>query len=289
MLSERHILTQGYSQAKAITRHYAKTFYFAARFLPAQKQNAAFSIYAICRISDESVDGKNDQLRLRNLEAVKAAIEDCYSGRPPDEPLLAAFKETVGNYAIPKTYFDELIQGMYMDVEKTRYATFDELYTYCYKVAGVVGLIMLKVLGYRSQVAEKHAVNLGIAMQLTNILRDIKEDFSRGRVYLPQDELGNFGVSENDIAGETVDGHFKMLLGFCIHRARRFYGEATPGIALIDNVPCRIVVFMMKDLYAGILDEIEKNGCDVFSRRARVSTLGKLNRTVAMLAKGKYL
>jgi len=148
---------------------------------------------------------------------------------------------------------------------------------------------MLKVLGSHNQEAEKYAVDLGIAMQCTNILRDVKEDFERGRVYLPKDEMERFNVSENHIAEEKIDRNFIGLLKFQIERAREYYENSTKGLKMINNVVSRVVVCMMKDLYAGILNAIEEIGYNVFSRRAHVNTVGKLVIALKVLMKREYL
>jgi phytoene synthase len=278
------MLILGFKQAKAITQKYAKTFYFASYFLSKDKRYAAYSIYAICRVSDEAVDNQNKS-SLNKLEQIRENIEKVYSTNPLNNNLLLAFRETIRKYCLPKQYFDQLLEGMGSDIMKNRYADFPELKLYCYKVAGVVGLMMLRILGYSLE-AEKYAVNLGIAMQLTNIIRDIKEDFDRNRIYLPQDELTRFGVRKNDIASGNINQEMKSLLLFQIKRARDFYAAANPGVKLIPDRRSRFVILCMKEIYAGILDAIEKNGCDVFTKRAHVTISEKINKSFKILRKG---
>jgi phytoene synthase len=170
-----------------------------------------------------------------------------------------------------------------MDLNKNSYKNFTELYDYCYKVAGVVGLVMLSIFGYNNQEAQKYAVDLGIAMQLTNILRDIKEDYRRGRIYLPLDEMRKFGVSESQIAKGRIDENLASLLKFQTKRARGFYDNSTKGIKMIVDLKSRLVVQMMKDMYAGILQSIEKNNFDVFSKRAHLNHLGKMALALKIL------
>lgn len=282
-------IQQGYLKSRLMTRQYAKTFYFSSCFLPREKQNAAYSVYAICRISDESVDGKEQNSPVDTLNSVREKIETAYTGRTLEDEILMSFRETVNRYEIPENYFRELLKGMFMDLHKTRYENFEELYKYCYRAAGVVGLIMLKIFGYKNSQTEKHAVSLGIAMQLTNILRDIKEDFHRGRIYLPLDEMKKFGITENDIAAEIVNESFVNLLKFQIQRVRNYYQLSAPGIKSIKNLQSRFVVCTMKEIYAGILESIEKNGYDVFSRRACVTAAGKIARVARILTGGQYL
>jgi len=232
---EENSIRAGYYTAKLITRQYAKTFYFASRFLTKEKRNAAYSIYAACRVSDDSVDNPEDSPSPVRLEQINKKINAAYRNQEANDSLLLAFKDTICRYQIPKRYFDELIEGMYMDLHKNRYKDFEELYTYCYKVAGVVGLIMLNVFGYTNQEAAKYSVDLGIAMQLTNILRDIKEDYRRGRIYLPKDEMARFGVSENHIAEGKVDENFIALLRLQIQRAKEYYHNSYKGIKMISD------------------------------------------------------
>jgi phytoene synthase len=281
-------LERGLRLARDITRLHAKTYYFASRFLPKEKQDPAYVVYAVCRITDEAVDSF-EGTSLNRLSRIKDNIELAYSDVPLKEDLLLAFRQTVTRFDIPKTYFDELLEGMRMDLEMNCYETFDDLYGYCYRVAGVIGLIMLKIFGYGRKEAEKFAVDLGVAMQLTNILRDIKEDFLRGRVYLPQEELKKFNVSEEQISFGKMDENFKSLLKFQIERARRYYADCESGIRLIADGRCRFTVLCMREIYAAILGSIEHNNYDVFSKRCYVPSWSKAGFAFKILLGGRYL
>ncbi len=279
------LIAAGFKQAEALTKRYAKTFYFASHFLPEEKRLAAYSVYAVCRLSDESVDNPV----LNSLVKIKHDIKSVYGARELNKPLLSALREIVNKYNIPKSYFDELIEGMEMDLRQNRYKDFAELNKYCYCVAGVVGLIMLKVFGSNTKEAENPAVDLGIAMQLTNILRDIKEDFQRGRIYLPADEMTSYGLREDDIAAARLNDNLKNLLKFQIQRARQYYANSDAGVKLIPGMACRFTVLAMKEMYAGILDAIENSGYDVFSRRAHLNTTDKIFTTFKILLQAKYV
>jgi len=283
-------IADGFSAARAITKQHAKTFYFASHFLPSEKRPAAYAVYALCRISDDTVDADSSSTAAvaKNLSRIQGSLNAVYDGSPLTDDLLMAFKQTVDTYAIPKLYFDELIDGMYMDLNKRTYEDFDELYRYCYKVAGVVGLIMLKIFGSNNPAAETHAVQLGVAMQLTNILRDIREDFQRGRIYLPQIELEKFGLSSDSLSSGVVDAAFKSFMQFQISRARNYFEQSAAGISMITDRRSRFVVCAMKDLYAGILSAIEKNDYDVFSNRAHVSSAGKIAAALRIFLRGEY-
>ncbi len=279
----------GFREARDITRNFAKTFYLASLFLPQEQKYASYAVYALCRLSDEAVDNSPGAKRQENLRRLELKICGVYSGGEIDDPLLKAFRLTVTRYKIPKEYFDALIEGMRMDLKVKRYADFPALYEYCYRAAGVVGLIMLKIFGYKDKAAEDYAVKLGVAMQLTNIIRDVKEDLSRGRIYLPQDEMRKFGVEENLLFSGKADARIDALLRFQIERCRRIYNESAAGIKFIDSAACRFVVLCMKEVYAGILDEVERNGHDVFGRRAYVNRMRKSGIILKILLERKYL
>lgn len=278
----------GFSIARDITRKYARTFYFASIFLDKEKRDAAYAVYAMCRLGDEAVDGAPCRAGAEALAKLKLDIDNAYGPSPSGDPLLSAFSQTVKRYSIPKDYFMELVSGMKLDLIKNRYGDFAQLSEYCYKAAGVVGLIMLEILGYERPEAKEHAAWLGTAMQLTNILRDVKEDLARGRVYLPQDEMRRFGVSDEDLKKENMTEGFKAMMRFQVERARDYYAKSRRGIKMVKGPGSRFVICLMSDLYEGILDAIEKNGYDVFSARAHVGMLGKLVGTVRIALRGLY-
>lgn len=266
---------RGFIAARAVTREYARTFYLASQLLPADKRRAVFALYAVCRATDESVDDLPSAASQERLERISSQINLAYTDSDLPTDILSAFRHTVRAFAIPKTYFEELLEGMRMDLSKNRYADFAELCLYCYRVAGVIGLIMMKVLGCQSDNAQKHAVDLGIALQLTNIIRDIGEDLTRGRIYVPQDELRRFGVEENDLGNGRVRENFIQLLKFQVGRARSYYERSREGIRSIPGLRERAAICAVQKMYAGILDEIERSGYDVFSRRASVRAFRK--------------
>lgn len=272
------MLDKGFLEAERITRLYANTFYGASRFLDRERRRASYAVYALCRQSDESVDAGAAQADCaRALDEIAHRIDRAYETPSPAEPLLLAFKETVTRYRIPREHFAALIEGMGMDTRQSRYADFNALYAYCYRAAGVVGLIMLQIFGSKDEsAAAESAVAMGVAMQLTNIIRDIREDSLRGRIYIPLDELARFGVNENDITSGRMTEGFKKLIAFQVERARGYYTKAFPGIPLITDRRSRLVARAMGTWYGAILDEIAGQGYDVFSRRARVPALKKI-------------
>ncbi|MCS7082671.1 MAG: phytoene/squalene synthase family protein [Bacteroidetes bacterium] len=281
----RSALAASYAICRAITREHARTFYFASHVLGPRLRRAAYAIYGFCRLADDVVDraklGADPRLVQEELEgfrrAVRALRKDTSSAEG-HQPWFAALQDTVRSFGIPLQLFEELLDGVQMDVEKKRYETFQELYDYCYRVASVVGLMLCHVFGYRSPEALGRAVDMGVAMQLTNILRDIPEDYRLGRIYLPQEELEAYGYTEAELARGVVNEAFRALMAFEVERARAYYRRAWGGIPLLQSRQGRICTRIMSRLYAGILDEIERAGYDVFRRRAFV----RLGRKVVL-------
>ncbi len=289
MIKQKSKKEDGFKRARKITKKKAKSFYFASFFLGSRLRKSAYAIYAICRISDDAVDQSKKDKEAK-LEKIKKDINLAYSGNNYNlAPLLLAFQESVNLHKIPKKYFTLLLQAMESDLEKKSYQNWPQLYSYCYKAAGVVGLIMLSLFGSKSEKAKKHAISLGIAMQMTNILRDIKEDYRRQRVYLPQDELKKFNLTSEEIKNETIDAQFVKLLKFQIERARNYYKKSEPGIKMISTLPCRLTTLLMKNIYAAILDDIEKNRYNVFSKRAKTSPLDKVYICLKTILSFQYL
>lgn len=286
-------LRSAYSHCRAITRFYAKTFYMATRFLPNEKQRSIFAIYGLCRYLDNLVDDAIDlakdeeigvsEIKLKLIE-FKINLEDIYAGKRIDNPILSAFSDTVHKYNIPIDLPLLLVEGVESDLSKNRYETFSELYDYSYKVASVVGLMTSKVFGYSNDKALDYAVDLGIAMQLTNILRDIGEDLQRDRVYLPKDELVKFGVSEKDIFEGKITDEFIDLMRFQISRAREYYVKADLGIKMLSK-DSRLPVYLAWYNYGRILDKIEENDYDVFQERAYLNNLEKFSILPRILVK----
>jgi phytoene synthase len=268
---------------RQMTRHHAKTFYFASHVLPAQKQSDAYSVYAFCRYVDDQIDLAPDEMaRLRALADLSHLLHAAYLPKGEAEslekslPWLRAFRETIQRRAIPAGYFEDLVKGVEMDRGRVRLCTWEELDRYCYHVASVVGLIMVHVLTEPSPELLKPARDLGTAMQLTNILRDIAEDWERDRIYLPAEELAKFGLTEEDVAAQRADESFRAMMRFQIARARDFYRRAEPGIAALPADGSRFCARLMSTVYGAILDEIERADYQVYRGRVRVSLTRKL-------------
>ncbi|MBV8901781.1 MAG: phytoene/squalene synthase family protein [Verrucomicrobia bacterium] len=259
------------------TRRHARSFYFASFTLPERKKVAAYSIYAFCRYLDDLIDQHRPGVDGAALVTrVRDEFARLVSGEVAVPPFALAFANTVKLYRIPPEPFLDLTRGVLMDTGPVALQTWDDLRRYCYHVASVVGLAMCPVLGLAGNHGAEQAVELGIAMQLTNILRDIREDWERGRVYLPADELARFGVDVEDLARCRVTEPFRQLMQFQIARARAFYLRSEASIPMLADDGSQLTVWMMRHLYAGILEEIEKQNFDVFRQRAGTSLARKV-------------
>ncbi len=278
-------LQWAYSYCRNLTREFAKTFYVSTRFLPRDKQRSIFAVYALCRYLDNIVDDTSDPAMghqvskdqvLQEMEEWKTHIGYTYKGLDTDNPILLAFSDVLRRHYISIDWPLELIDGVCMDLTKNRYENFDELYSYSYKVASVVGMMVSEIFGYDNSKALKHAEELGIAMQLTNILRDVGEDLNRDRIYLPKDEMRRFGITEEQVKKGLVDDAFRDFMRFQIDRAHCYYQKACYGIPMLSR-DSRLPVILAQMNYRRILTKIEKNDYDVFSKRAYLTMAEKLS------------
>lgn len=281
--ADRDALERAYQHCDQITAANSRTFYLASGLLPYAKRRAARALYAFCRVTDNLVDNAghdahSDDIRVR-LAAWRRVSLDMHP-TPGDSSMALvalAWADARGRYSIPMGYAEQLIDGVARDLTKKRYHTFDELAAYSYGVASTVGLMAMHIIGFTGEEALPYAVKLGVALQMTNILRDVAEDWRAGRVYLPADELAAFGLSEADIAAGSADIRWRAFMKFQIERNRRLYAEAIPGIGLL-NAEGRFAIGAAAELYRAILTDIEQHDYDVFTRRAHVPTLGKASR-----------
>jgi phytoene synthase len=282
-------LRAAYRHCRAETRAKAKNFYWAFITLPRGKREAIYAVYALLRRWDELIDSASSlEEKRRALEEQRELVRRLYAipDPPACDPLLLAVEDAVRRYQIPHRYFEEVINGLELDLHKRRYRTFAELREYCYGVAGAVGLISLEIFGYRDPRAREYAVDLGIAMQLVNILRDIREDLDRDRIYLPQEELERFGYTESDLQRGIINDHFRELMAFEAARARGYFAR---GRRLLDYLPrrSRPCPAVLAGLYERILERIEVRGYDVLTQRISLSPREKLwaalGRSIASL------
>jgi phytoene synthase len=280
-------LETGYKYCESVTKTHAKSFYFAARFLPRHKQKAVYPIYAFCRHVDDEIDEIGESNEEKAIEVVndwKNYLEEIYSQKENNAQhsttntqylVFLAWQDLLQKYKIPQELPLELVKGVLMDTSIKRYKTFEELYVYCYRVASTVGLMSSEILGYSDKIALKYAEKMGVAMQLTNILRDVKEDALKNRIYLPQEDLHRFKISEEQILAHRFDENFREMMKFQIARARQFYVEGEKGIALLEK-DSRFTVLLASRIYAQILDRIERQNYNVFAKRAHTTKTQKL-------------
>lgn len=272
-------LRDAYAACDRIASEHSHTFYMASRPLPAAKRQAVRSLYAFCRITDDLIDRADGSL-AEGLAAWRA----CAMAWPPpcDNPVAMAWGDTRARYRIPSRYAEQLVQGVAADLQTKRYETFEDLAMYCYGVASTVGLMSTHIIGFSDRTAGRsaaipYAVKLGVAMQVTNILRDVKEDWEAGRVYLPQAELREFGLSDADIETGRNTQRWQAFMRFQVERNQQLYREAMPGIAYLHPAG-RFAIGAAAELYRAILTDIQRNAYDVFNRRARVSAVDRLRR-----------
>jgi phytoene synthase len=277
---------EAYEYCRRMTADYAKTFYLGSLLLPKEKRKAIWAIYAWCRRTDELVDGaKSQYTTTETLTEWEQQLELLFAGHPVDD-FDVALADTLKRFSLDIQPFRDMIAGQRMDLYRNRYETFEELQLYCYRVAGTVGLFTNPVWGINNSQSnvpwekerqfyepKEEAVSLGIAMQLTNILRDVGEDTRRGRIYLPLEDLKSFNYTEEDLFNGIIDDRWRALMGFQIERARQYYQQAEKGIRYLDS---RLPVWTALMLYQGILDAIESNNYDVFNKRAFVPTWEKI-------------
>ena len=269
-------LADSYRLCQQIARRTGKNFAYSFLVLPAEKRRAMCALYAFMRRSDDIADSTgNPALASAGLKQWRATVDAALTAGKCDDPILPAVVDTVQRYRIEPRYFHELLDGTEMDQAVTRYETFDQLYRYCYHVASVVGLVVLPVFGFQDEAAKISGEACGIAFQLTNILRDVKEDAQLGRIYLPAEDRQRFGVSDADILDANFTPGFVALMKFEAARAREFYAQAQPLLGLID-ADSRSTLAVMIGIYGGILDKIEQTGYAVFDGRVRLSTGEKL-------------
>ncbi|HYE75167.1 MAG TPA: presqualene diphosphate synthase HpnD [Blastocatellia bacterium] len=269
-------------RTRSFQRDLAKTiqsnFFYSFLFLPRHKREAIMDVYAFCRAVDDVVDdivdksaSSDESVRQQLMEELtkwRVELDALYAGHP-SWPQTRRLQRTLKRFPMPKEYFEEMVAGCEMDLFHTRYETFDDLYQYCYRVAAITGLMCIEIFTYKSPRTREYAVNLGLALQLTNILRDLKEDASRGRVYLPQEDLRRFNYSENDLMNNVINENFLALMKFECDRARSFYRRAQACLPEEDR-PTLTAAQTMGRIYYRLLEQIEGFNYDVFNHRARL-------------------
>jgi len=271
--------------ARAITREHARTFYFASHVLGPSVQRDAYAVYACCRSIDDAVDRAAVRGEPVRPQVAAEILERAYGsgGDQTGEEWMPAFRDTAHRRKIQRKWFEDLAVGVAGDAGPVDLQTWAALELYCYRVAGTVGLMMMRVFGLEDEAAEPRALDLGRGMQLTNILRDVAEDAAAGRIYLPAEERRKFGVEREALLQGRPSGRWKEFMKFQVDRAREQYRRSEAGIGQLAAGGPRLATWLMRELYAGILDPIEASGYDVFSRRHSLSLSQKIGRGLAVM------
>ncbi|MFT5365118.1 MAG: phytoene synthase [Candidatus Latescibacterota bacterium] len=250
-------------------------FYYAFVFLPKNKREAIFAAYAFSRHTDDIIDDAPSPDRAkRDIDLWRAELHACYGGNPT-HPIACNLQNILQDFPIPKEHFLALIDGVEMDLTQNRYDTFEDLYQYCYRVASVVGLICIEIFGYTNPQTKDYAINLGLALQLTNILRDVHTDYQQNRIYLPAEDLEKFSYTEKDLATQRNNTAFADLMAFQATRAHHYYQEAKRLLPVEDRAQLFPAEIMGK-IYAELLNQIEKKRYNIFDARIRLTNAHKL-------------
>ncbi len=295
-------LSTAYAVCRGITRSQAKNFYYGFLVLPQRKRNALCAVYAFMRHADDISDdaGLSPAFRREKLSGWMQALHDAVQGNPTDDPVLYALADTQRNFEVPLDWLDKLVHGTLMDVSEPEgsgrwtagpsggagsatlartalsFRTFEDLYQYCYHVASVVGLVSIRIFGYRDPKAERLAEQLGVAFQLTNILRDVKEDAAMSRVYLPERDMETFGLGVDDLMRGVKIEQLRPVLQMEAERALEYYNSATELIPLVED-DSQPALWALAEIYRRLLQKIIDLNYNVLEQRVRLTTAEKLN------------
>lgn len=267
-------LAADYARCARITRQASSNFYYAFMLLPLERRRALYAVYAFCRFVDDIADDDSITDPAAMLARWRDELDNVFAGTPT-RPVSRALAENTARFNIPRRYFEEVIDGVEMDLSRRRYETFDELSLYCRRVASAVGLICIEIFGYSNPASRLYAEKLGLAFQLTNIIRDVREDAGRGRIYLPLEDLRRFAVTESELLDGVYNDRFRALMAFEASRARSFYREAADALPSEDR-PSMLSAEAMRLIYSALLEQIVRSEYRVFDRRHRLSTPRKL-------------
>ena len=274
------------TETAALVKKARSNFYYAFLFLPKAKREAIFAAYAFSRHTDDLVDeAESPQTARDNLKNWRDQLQACYYGTP-DHPIAIGLQQTLHSFDIPIEHFAHLIDGVEMDLQKRRYASFDELYEYCYRVASVIGLICIEIFGYKNPATRAYAIKLGVALQLTNILRDIAVDAGQDRIYLPAEDLNRFGYSETDLLSKSYNRTFVDMMKFQCNRARAYYVAAHHLLPREDRRSLFSAEIMGR-IYRLLLENIERVDYDVFSSPIRVGNFRKFSIAASIWARSR--
>ncbi len=268
-------IEESYAFCERVARTQAKNFYYSFLLLSRPQRQAMCAIYAFMRYCDDLSDAEGVGDRAGAIARWQADLDAALAGAAPENPVWPAFSDAVARYRIPHEYFRDMIRGVSSDLEPRQIQTFEELYDYCYHVASVVGLTIIHIFGFDDPRALELAERCGVAFQLTNILRDVREDAEHGRVYLPAADLERFGVNPNELAGAALSPALRSLLAFEADRARAYYQEARPLTNLVDS-RSRASLKALIAIYSRLLERISNSGYEVLRERVRVPAWEKI-------------
>jgi phytoene synthase len=279
-------LDADYERCAQVTRRSRSSFYYAFILLPPERRRALHAVYAFCRFIDDIADDESIREPALLLKRWREELDRVYAGAPT-RALSRALADSARRFNIPRELFEEIINGVEMDLSRKRYQSWEELRPYCYRVASALGLICIEIFGYRNPSAKLYAENLGLALQLTNILRDVREDAERGRIYLPLEDLARFNVSESEILGGVYSPNFISLMDFEATRARELYALAQSELAAEDRATL-LTAEAMRLIYAALLGRIIKSNYRVLDRRHSLSAPHKLYLVGRAWAEGRF-
>ena len=268
-----------FQYARAVIDNYTKSFAAASHLLPRPRRWAVYALYGFCRYAYNLIDKPRMRTideTLSEIESLKQEVMIAYRTGDSEHPVMMSYIEVASHFKIPLEYPLDFLKGVTMEAEQRRYETYEDLYLYCYRMAGIVGLMMAYVLGFKSKAALPYAEKLGVAMHLTNILRDIREDYKSGRIYLPLTEMRKTGVTEEMLARQMMNDSVKSLMERMVQRVHRLYDQAEPGIALLES-ESRHAIACASRIYRNILYKIEACHYDPFHHHAETSRVEKLN------------
>ena len=271
--------------SKEIAKKSKSSFYYAFNLLPSEQRDAMNTVYAFCRETDDIVDEGlvDDNLKYEKLHKWRIELEKSLYGHS-DYQLINKLSRTIQKFNIPLEPFFDLLKGMEMDLQQKRYLTFNDLQNYCYHVASTVGLMCIEIFGYRHPSAKDFAINLGIALQLTNILRDVKKDAERGRIYLPKEDLEKFNYKESDIFNNTYNENFQRMMKFQVERANEYFNKATRCLNREDK-GSMFAARAMQHIYYRMLNKIVDADYDVYHKKIRISKAKKVGISLGVWAK----
>lgn len=291
-------LADAYAYCRRVTRKSSSNFYHAFRLLPAERHNALCALYAFCRFLDDIADQpetteRHAQVGTRQeklailLQMWRDELRQCYEGNAR-HPISQALADVVHRFPVQQAHLSGIIDGVEMDLYRTRYPTFIELSDYCYHVASLVGLVCIEIFGYRNPCARDYAINLGIAFQLTNILRDVWEDAQRGRIYLPTEDLDRFGYTAQELCQGVYNEAFVQLMAFEAERARDYYRRAVTAFSSEDRRSLAAAE-AMRLIYRRLLDKLATRRFQVFDKRVTLPTMDKIGLAFFAWARGRLL